>query len=135
VAPPRPKPQVQSGFQKPPSTTSQATGSTKGRTGNPKGGDFKGGKKGGAAKPKRWNQQHGQRGIKIPQEVLDLIPHDETNYNPADFNCKPTNARCFVIKSYSEEDVHKSIKFNVWTSTEHGNKRLDRAYKETRGPV
>ena len=27
----------------------------------------------------------------------------------------------FVIKSYSEDDVHKSIKYGVWASTDTGN--------------
>ena len=27
------------------------------------------------------------------------------------------NVRFFVIKSYSEDDVHKSIKYGCWTST------------------
>ena len=35
----------------------------------------------------------------------------------------------FVIKSYSEEDVHKAIKYNVWTSTNKGNKILNQAFK------
>jgi len=35
-----------------------------------------------------------------------------------------------VIKSYSEDDVHKAVKYQIWTSTDSGNKRLDRAYKE-----
>jgi hypothetical protein len=30
----------------------------------------------------------------------------------------------FVIKSYNEDDVHKSIKYNVWANTPTGNKRL-----------
>jgi hypothetical protein len=30
----------------------------------------------------------------------------------------------FVIKYYSEDDVHKSIKYNVWESTPNGNKIL-----------
>lgn len=45
--------------------------------------------------------------------------------------------RCFVIKSFSEDDVHKSIKHNVWASTDYGNKRLDQAFKESasKGPI
>jgi len=39
-------------------------------------------------------------------------------------------ARFFVIKSYSEDDVHRSIKYGIWCSTEHGNKRLDAAFRE-----
>lgn len=38
--------------------------------------------------------------------------------------------RFFVIKSYSEDDIHRSIKYEIWCSTEHGNKRLDQAYRE-----
>ncbi len=37
----------------------------------------------------------------------------------------------FVIKSFSEEDVHKSIKYNVWSSTKAGNQTLNSAYKMT----
>ncbi|XP_065191576.1 YTH domain-containing family protein 2-like [Sycon ciliatum] len=55
-------------------------------------------------------------------------------YNPKDPSVvKLSNARFFVIKSYSEDDIHRSIKYSVWTSTEHGNKRLDTAYREQKG--
>jgi len=52
------------------------------------------------------------------------------NYNPKEFDVAPSSARFFVIKSYSEEDVHRSIKYGIWCSTEYGNKRLDAAYRE-----
>ncbi|XP_073283514.1 uncharacterized protein [Primulina huaijiensis] len=42
------------------------------------------------------------------------------------------NAKFFVIKSYSEDDVHKSMKYNVWSSTPNGNKKLNSAYEDTR---
>lgn len=45
-------------------------------------------------------------------------------------NSLPFTHRFFVIKSYSEDDIHRSIKYNIWCSTEHGNKRLDQAYYE-----
>merc|ERR1712038_1910665 len=45
----------------------------------------------------------------------------------------PKNARFFVIKSFSEDDIHRSIKYEIWCSTEHGNKRLDAAYKAQNG--
>ncbi len=41
------------------------------------------------------------------------------------------NSQFFVIKSFSEEDVHKSIKYNVWSSTKTGNQTLNSAYKMT----
>lgn len=52
------------------------------------------------------------------------------NYNKDDFPVEYVNAKFFVIKSYSEDDVHKSIKYNVWSSTPNGNKKLNSAYEE-----
>lgn len=54
---------------------------------------------------------------------------DSDQFNLTDFPTKYDNALFFVIKSYSEDDVHKSIKYNVWASTPNGNKRLDAAYQ------
>nr|CAB3267836.1 YTH domain-containing family protein 3 [Phallusia mammillata] len=61
----------------------------------------------------------------------------ENDYNPKRLTLDVRNARFFVIKSYSEDDIHRSIKYNIWCSTEHGNKRLDAAYRaqQGRGPV
>lgn len=58
-------------------------------------------------------------------------------YNPKDYNINTKGARYFIIKSYSEDDIHRSIKYSIWCSTEHGNKRLDAAFKERegKGPV
>ncbi|KAK7038148.1 YTH domain-containing protein [Favolaschia claudopus] len=87
-------------------------------------------------------QQGGQRtpGEEVPQnytpvDVPSLIA--AKGYNPADFNLRPNYARYFVIKSYTEDDVHKSLKYEIWSSTEPGNKRLDKAFKECggRGPI
>ncbi|XP_008781056.2 YTH domain-containing protein ECT4-like [Phoenix dactylifera] len=51
-------------------------------------------------------------------------------YNRDDFPVDYPDAKFFVIKSYSEDDVHKSIKYNVWSSTPNGNKRLDSAFED-----
>merc|ERR1712151_212978 len=56
-----------------------------------------------------------------------------------DFNNKNVNmqntlsdaSEYFVIKSFSEEDIHKAIKYNLWSSTKTGNKTLDESYKNT----
>ncbi|ESW19399.1 hypothetical protein PHAVU_006G121600 [Phaseolus vulgaris] len=53
-------------------------------------------------------------------------------YNKEDFSLDYENAKFFVIKSYSEDDVHKSIKYNVWSSTPHGNKKLENAYEDAK---
>jgi len=41
-------------------------------------------------------------------------------------------SKFFIIKSFSEEDVHKSIKYNVWSSTKTGNQTLNNAYKKAK---
>ena len=38
------------------------------------------------------------------------------------------NSKFFVIKSFSEEDVHKSIKYGVWSSSKNGNTTLNNAF-------
>lgn len=43
----------------------------------------------------------------------------------------PPKSRFFIIKSFTEKDVVSSVDHGVWTSTELGNKRLDKAYKTT----
>ncbi|XP_031473618.1 YTH domain-containing protein ECT4-like isoform X1 [Nymphaea colorata] len=55
---------------------------------------------------------------------------EREQYNHPEFVTKYTDAKFFVIKSYSEDDIHKSIKYNVWASTPNGNKKLDAAYRE-----
>ena len=67
----------------------------------------------------------------VPEIVKQL--HLKNQYNPHQFNLNLNNARYFVIKSYAEDDIHRSIKYSVWTSTEHGNRRLDQAYREQNG--
>ncbi|KAB2060207.1 hypothetical protein ES319_A10G001300v1 [Gossypium barbadense] len=57
--------------------------------------------------------------------------HDES-YNRPDFSTDYKNAKFFIIKSYSEDNVHKSIKYGVWASTPNGNKKLDAAYREAK---
>eukprot|EP00262_Sarcandra_glabra_P006290 TRINITY_DN1843_c0_g2_i1.p1 TRINITY_DN1843_c0_g2~~TRINITY_DN1843_c0_g2_i1.p1 ORF type:complete len:468 (-),score=89.69 TRINITY_DN1843_c0_g2_i1:399-1802(-) len=53
-------------------------------------------------------------------------------YNRSDFVTEYKDAKFFIIKSYSEDNVHKSIKYGVWASTPNGNKKLDSAYRESK---
>lgn len=79
----------------------------------------------------------------LNQQVVDLnidpsqliVYTNPGAYNPKEFNTSPKAARFFVIKSYSEDDIHRSIKYNIWCSTEHGNRRLDSAYFKGDGQV
>ncbi|KAM0036831.1 putative YTH domain-containing protein [Helianthus debilis subsp. tardiflorus] len=71
-------------------------------------------------------------GVKKEPEVMEKAsstPNRE-QYNHPDFPVTYEDAKFFVIKSYSEDDVHKSVKYNVWASTQNGNKKLDAAYQE-----
>ena len=38
----------------------------------------------------------------------------------------------YVIKSFSEEDVHKSIKYGVWSSSKNGNQTLTNSFNLTK---
>ncbi|KAI3716484.1 hypothetical protein L1987_67395 [Smallanthus sonchifolius] len=62
-------------------------------------------------------------------EEFNVTP-DREQYNKTGFPETYADAKFFVIKSYSEDDVHKSIKYNVWASTQNGNKKLDAAFQE-----
>jgi hypothetical protein len=65
--------------------------------------------------------------------IASVISRDQ--YNLPDFPTKYNHAFFFVIKSYSEDDIHKSIKYNVWASTPNGNKRLDSAYQDAQQKI
>ncbi|KAL1145411.1 hypothetical protein V6Z11_A11G296700 [Gossypium hirsutum] len=65
------------------------------------------------------------------ENSVSLVP-DLGQYNKEDFPDSYSNAKFFVIKSYSEDDVHKSVKYNVWASTSNGNKKLDAAFGEAK---
>lgn len=69
-------------------------------------------------------------------ETLEMLK-SQNDYNPKRLTIDGRNAKFFVIKSYSEDDIHRSIKYNIWCSTEHGNKRLDAAFRDQngKGPV
>ena len=43
-----------------------------------------------------------------------------------------SNSKFYVIKSFSEEDVHKSIKYGVWSSSKNGNLTLNNGFNITK---
>ncbi|PIA47184.1 hypothetical protein AQUCO_01400100v1 [Aquilegia coerulea] len=51
-------------------------------------------------------------------------------YNRSDLRTIYDKAKFFIIKSYSEDDIHRSIKYDVWSSTPHGNKKLNAAFHD-----
>lgn len=46
-------------------------------------------------------------------------------YNRSDLDTDYENSKFFIIKSYSKDNVHKSIKYDIWASTPNGNRKLD----------
>ena len=57
---------------------------------------------------------------------------DINTKNASLFEKVDSNSKYFVIKSFSEEDVHKSIKYGVWSSSKNGNLTLTNAYNITK---
>ena len=67
------------------------------------------------------------------RNLIDINQKNAKLVESIDQNCK-----FFVIKSFSEEDVHKSIKYNVWSSSKNGNLTLSNAFnikKEKNGSL
>ncbi|KAF0750519.1 hypothetical protein AaE_006682 [Aphanomyces astaci] len=58
--------------------------------------------------------------------VNDVSVFDDTVLTPY---LRLGTCRYFVIKSFSEANVHKSVKYGVWTSTDTINITLDMAFK------
>uniref|UniRef100_A0A1D1XE93 YTH domain-containing family protein n=1 Tax=Anthurium amnicola TaxID=1678845 RepID=A0A1D1XE93_9ARAE len=77
----------------------------------------------------RANGREGSLSLLSTKSSLDSLTLRE-KYNLQDFQIKYEAAKFFMIKSYSEDDIHKSIKYNVWSSTFNGNKKLDAAFRE-----
>ncbi|KAI0504489.1 hypothetical protein KFK09_015441 [Dendrobium nobile] len=66
-------------------------------------------------------------------ELGPLISRDK--FNKSNFQIKYEHAKFFMIKSFCEDDIHKSIKYNVWASTRYGNKKLEAAFKDAQAVV
>ena len=61
------------------------------------------------------------------RNLIDINTKNKAIYEKVD-----SNSKFFVIKSFSEEDVHKSIKYGVWSSSRNGNLTLSNAFLLTK---
>ena len=61
------------------------------------------------------------------RNLIDINSKNSSLYEKVD-----SNSQFFVIKSFSEEDVHKSIKYGVWSSSKNGNLTLSNAFQITK---
>ncbi|XP_043713636.1 YTH domain-containing protein ECT4-like isoform X2 [Telopea speciosissima] len=75
--------------------------------------------------------EHGSSVDSGKSSISKVVTHSES-YNGPDFVTEYNDAKFFIIKSYSEDNVHKSIKYGVWASTPNGNRKLDAAYREAK---
>ncbi|CAF0822457.1 unnamed protein product [Brachionus calyciflorus] len=66
--------------------------------------------------------------VQMRPQYLDMYNPQNFTYNGEMEGAK--DSRFFVIKSYSKDDVIRSIKSGIWCSTENGNKKLDQAFRE-----
>ncbi|KAF8407373.1 hypothetical protein HHK36_006504 [Tetracentron sinense] len=84
-----------------------------------------------ASKPKSQNTtEHSSSVDNNKNGTSNSEPYN--NYNQPDFITEYKDAKFFIIKSYSEDNIHKSIKYSVWASTPNGNRKLDAAYREAK---
>ena len=60
------------------------------------------------------------------RNLIDINTKNASLYEKVD-----SNSKFFVIKSFSEENVHKSIKYGVWSSSKNGNLTLTNAFQIT----
>lgn len=65
----------------------------------------------------------------VKKEELGLVLN-RSSVNLPDFQTEYENAKFYVIKSYNEVDIHKSVKYAVWASTPSGNNKLDAAFHD-----
>ena len=65
--------------------------------------------------------------------ILLRYPHlIDYNSKNADLLSKiDEKSQFYIIKSFSDEDVHKSIKYGLWTSTKSGNYTLNNSFRIT----
>ena len=62
-----------------------------------------------------------------PNLVSISISEKLSNEKLIDYINKKTSV--FIIKGFTEEDIHKAIKYNLWSSTNFGNNKLNNEYK------
>lgn len=93
-------------------------------------------------KRRRQSREEARRARRAPRFQLpeDIPPMEIANLRSLGekFNLKPEQLKTFspahakfvIIKSFHEDDVHKAVKFGLWSSTPHGNEKLQKVYED-----
>ncbi|KRX03029.1 hypothetical protein PPERSA_08104 [Pseudocohnilembus persalinus] len=65
------------------------------------------------------------------EKLLKTYPHLKTlkEAEDQDFE-KIEDAKAYIIRSNTDDDIHKAIKYGVWCSTPPNNEMLDKAFEE-----
>ncbi|CAA0818714.1 evolutionarily conserved C-terminal region 5 [Striga hermonthica] len=84
-----------------------------------------------ALKPKSKSSPEEESSVGI-KDVESTSRLQSNHINSPDFITDYERAKFFVIKSFSEDNIHKSMKYSVWASTPLGNRKLDAAYRESK---
>lgn len=85
-----------------------------------------------ASKPKSQITADHSSSVDNDKHTTAIVKTNDGLYNRSDFVTDYESAKFFIIKSYSEDNVHKSIKYGVWASTPNGNRKLDAAYRDAK---
>ncbi|KAK4432740.1 YTH domain-containing protein ECT2 [Sesamum alatum] len=80
-------------------------------------------------KSKTSSEQSSSSGIRDVESTSVLHVN---HFNSPEFVTDYEHANFFVIKSFSEDNIHRSIKYSTWASTPLGNRKLDAAYREAK---
>ncbi|TPX71531.1 hypothetical protein SpCBS45565_g01006 [Spizellomyces sp. 'palustris'] len=80
-----------------------------------------------SAKTPQWSDAASRFMEQVPLLTPSVIPLPKKNDSPT--KAKPDAARYFVIKSSSPYNVQASLRYNIWSSTDLGNRRLDTAFR------
>lgn len=68
------------------------------------------------------------------QQIYDYFPalkNVNKSYSPESFNY----GKFYVIRSKKLDDVHKSVKYGIWTSSKYNNIKFNQNFKNTNGEV
>ena len=70
-----------------------------------------------------------------PEDALAELQRSVALVRGGAFSTEPRHARMFILKSFTEDDVHKAMKYGVWTSLPHSNAAFSAAWEGEIGPV
>ena len=55
----------------------------------------------------------------------------EINQNDLNIKGLSKDNRCFILRSNNDDDIHKAMKYSIWTSTPKNNEILDKVYQDS----